>query len=232
MAAEQTCKIIMVDDDRGLLETNRDFFVEQGYTVACAENAKDALSAVLTARYDCMVLDIDLPDRDGYDICAAVREASSLPIVFLSSYTEEENRIRGLSIGGDDFVCKPCSLVELELRVRLRIQSHAQDRVKPPFRLGKLYIDPENREAFYGGQLLEFTRIEFDTFYFLACRPGKTYTYEQLYDCVWHEPINMGRHSIQVRIGEIRKKLAALCPDQEYIRTIRYKGYQFVPNIE
>lgn len=230
MSQEQGYKILMVDDDQSLLALHKDFFEHCGYEVVCVSNAMDAVTAATTIRFDGMILDIDLPDKDGFDVCTVIRDATSLPIVFLSAYTEEENRVRGLSIGGDDYVCKPCSLPELELRVRLRIRSHVQDHLQETLRFEKLLIDPEHREASYDGKSLELTRIEFDIIYFLACRPEKIYTYEQLYDSVWHEPINMGRHSIQVRIGAIRKKLFEHCPDKEYIRTIRHKGYQFVPD--
>lgn len=230
MSSEQTYRILMVDDDEGLLGSNKAFFEQRGYEVVCVSNARDAVTAATTARFDGMILDVDLPDGDGFDVCSVVRDAASLPIVFLSAYTEEENRVRGLSIGGDDYVCKPCSLTELELRVRLRIQSHVQDHLRETLRFEKLLIDPEHREASYDGKSLGLTRIEFDILYFLACRPEKIYTYEQLYNSVWHEPINMGRHSIQVRIGAIRKRLFEHCPEKEYIRTLRHKGYQFVPN--
>lgn len=230
MPKEQGYRVLMVDDDRGILEPNRTFFEQRGYEVVCATNARDAITAATSARFDCIILDIDLPDGDGFDVCTVVRETALLPIVFLSSYTEEENRIRGLSIGGDDYVCKPYSLVELEMRVRLRIRSHVQDHSKETLRFDKLVIDPQHREASYDGQSLELSCIEFDILYFLACRPEKIYSYEQIYHSVWHEPINMGRHSIQVRIGVIRKRLYELCPDKEYIRTIRQKGYQFMPS--
>lgn len=229
MPIQQRYKVLMVDDDKSLLKLNRDFFEQCGYEVFCVDNARAAVAAAASASYDCMILDIDLPDSDGFDVCIAVRETASLPIVFLSAYTEEENRVRGLSIGGDDFVCKPCSLTELELRVRLRIQSHLQDRIPEALEFGALRIDPERRIACYDDRSLDLTRIEFDIVYFLARRPERIYSYEQLYHSVWHEPINLGRHSIQVRIGAIRKKLCQHCPDKEYIRTIRHKGYQFVP---
>lgn len=229
MSMAQGYRVLMVDDDPDILAPNRDFFQQRGYEVVCVPSAQEAIAAATSARFDCMILDVDLPDGDGFDVCTAVRETALLPIVFLSAYTEEENRIRGLSIGGDDYICKPFSLPELELRVRLRIRSHVQDYAKETLHFGELTIDAEHRQASYDGHALELSPTEFDILYFLACRPEKIYTYEQLYHSVWHAPINMGRHSIQVRIGVLRKKLYERCPHKEYIRTIRQKGYQFVP---
>ena len=113
----------MVDDDKTVLADNRQFFEAMGYEVLCAETARRAEEIITTAALDCVVLDVDLPDESGYELCARVRERTGLPIVFLSGYTEEQSRVRGLSIGGDDYVCKPYSLRELELRVRSRIRA-------------------------------------------------------------------------------------------------------------
>ena len=97
-------RILMVDDDRELLDANEEYFSARGYTVYRAETARDALAILRGAELDCVVLDIDLPDRDGFQVCVEARKWSGVPIVFLSGFTEEESRVRGLSIGGDDYV--------------------------------------------------------------------------------------------------------------------------------
>lgn len=229
MQANKNYKLLLVDDDPALLKVNRAFFEQHGYEVVCAANARAAVQAVTTARLDCVVLDIDLPDENGFEVCVAIRKSTNLPIIFLSAYTEEESRVRGLSIGGDDYICKPCSLTELALRVRLRIESHPQEHTAQVLRFGSLVIDPEQRIVSYLGRTADLTRIEFDILYYLARNPERVYSYDQLYDRIWHEPLNLGRHSVQVRVGAIRKKLFAVCPDREFIHTIRHSGYQFVP---
>lgn len=229
MEKETTYKILMVDDDPELLTLNRHFFESRGYETVCVGNARLAKDMISTARFDCVVLDIDLPDSDGFDVCTAIRATASLPIVFLSSYSEEENRIRGLSIGGDDFVSKPCSLPELELRVHLRIQAHRKELPDEILRFDNLMIDTGRRIVSYNGEIGDFSRIEFDILAFLARHPERVFSYEQLYDSVWKEPINLGRHAVQARIADLRRKLYAICPDKEYIHTLRHKGYQFVP---
>ena len=109
--------VLMVDDDPMILEDNKTYFSAKGYAVVCADTAETAEKIILSNALDCVILDVDLPGMSGFTLCEKIRAKTGLPIVFLSGYTEEENRIRGLSIGGDDYVCKPYSLKELELRV-------------------------------------------------------------------------------------------------------------------
>lgn len=94
--------ILLVDDDQATLEANEQFFAENGYEVFCSATGRRAVEMIQTIKLDCVILDIDLPDEDGFDVCSRVRTFTSLPIIFLSNYTEEESRIRGLVIGGDD----------------------------------------------------------------------------------------------------------------------------------
>lgn len=222
-------KVLIVDDDKNVLENNREYFEKMGYETVCAETAKDAEKIINSAALDCVILDIDLPDGNGFELCTRVREKTGLPIVFLSGYTEEQSRIKGLSIGGDDYVCKPYSLQELELRVRARIKSGQNARPPKPLRYGSLMIDPGNRSVCFGENSADFSSFEFDVLYFLARHPGEVFSYEQIYNQVWKTPINKGIKSLQVIIVRIRQKLLELCPGHEYIQTVRRKGYLFVP---
>lgn len=222
-------KVLIVDDDRNVLEDNREYFERIGYETVCAGTAAAAEQIIHTAALDCVILDIDLPDGNGFELCARVREKTGLPIVFLSGYTEEQSRIKGLSIGGDDYVCKPYSLEELELRVRARIRSGQNAQPPNPLKYGALLINPGNRSVCFGEKSADFSTFEFDVLYFLARHPGEVFSYEQIYNQVWKSPINKGIKSLQVIIGRIRQKLMELCPAHEYIQTVRRKGYLFVP---
>ena len=220
--------ILLVDDDQATLEANEQFFAENGYEVFCSATGRRAVEMIQTIKLDCVILDIDLPDEDGFDVCSRVRTFTSLPIIFLSNYTEEESRIRGLVIGGDDYVCKPFSQRELELRVRARIHQRYGDRPAEILQFG-LIINTGDRTVSFNRRYGEFSRIEFDILAFLARHPNRIYSYEQLYDNIWNEPLNESRHNVQARIASVRQKLFDLCPGKEYIQTVRRKGYQFVP---
>lgn len=222
-------RVLMVDDDKAVLQDNRAFFEAQGYEVLCAETATRAEEIIRSAALDCVVLDVDLPDENGYELCARVRERTGLPIIFLSGYTEEQSRVKGLSIGGDDYVCKPYSLQELELRVRARIRAGRNAEPPKPLRYGSLMIAPGSRSVSFGERSADFSTFEFDVLYFLAKNPGVVFSYEQIYNQVWKSPINKGLKSLQVIIARIRQKLLELCPGHEYIQTVRRKGYLFVP---
>ena len=221
--------ILLVDDDQATLEANEQFFAENGYEVFCSATGRRAVEMIQTIKLDCVILDIDLPDEDGFDVCSRVRTFTSLPIIFLSNYTEEESRIRGLVIGGDDYVCKPFSHRELELRVRARIHQRYGDRPAEILQFDGLIINTGDRTVSFNRRYGEFSRIEFDILAFLARHPNRIYSYEQLYDNIWNEPLNESRHNVQARIASVRQKLFDLCPGKEYIQTVRRKGYQFVP---
>ena len=222
--------VLMVDDDLVILENNKTYFNAMGYEVVCAATATAAEKIILSNALDCVILDVDLPDMSGFELCEKIRSKTGLPIVFLSGYTEEENRIRGLSVGGDDYVCKPYSLKELELRVQARIRSGRAAEPPRTLTFGPLSICPSSCSVSYEASSADFSSYEFDVLYFLARHPNEIYTPEQIYDSVWKAPINKGQQSLQVIMGRIRKKLYDLCPGHDYIQTKRYKGYLFVPD--
>lgn len=115
-------RVLLVDDDPHIQAANEAYLKKQGYQVYRADNGSDALAIATTAALDAMVLDVDMPDMDGVSVCRRFRELSRVPVIFLSAYAQTDDRIRGLMAGGDDYLGKPYSLVELELRLRLRIQ--------------------------------------------------------------------------------------------------------------
>ena len=222
-------RVLMVDDDPSILEVNRKYFNSKGYDGCCAANARDAFAITRTAQLDCIVLDVDLPDLDGFELCDRIREISDLPIIFLSAYTQQQSRVRGLSVGGDDYICKPYDLEELELRCRIRIQRRLGVEDKQVMQFPGLTIDIGRRIAFCGDQQARLTSLEFDILAFLAKHPGQVFSYEQIYDRVWRAPINSSLHSLHVYMSKIRQNISILCPEYEYIRTVRGKGYAFTP---
>lgn len=222
-------KILLVDDDPVILENNQTFFRSLGYEVICAKTAETAEEIISSNALDCVILDVDLPGENGFGLCEKIRMKTGIPIVFLSGYTEEESRVRGLSVGGDDYVCKPYSLTELELRVRARIRSGRALQPPKPLVYGSFSIHPSTCSASCGSRSVDFSSYEFDVLYFLASHPGEIYSPEQIYDLIWKAPMNKGQKSLQVIMGRIRRKLYELCPDHDYIQTKRYKGYLFVP---
>ena len=208
-------RVLLVDDDTEVLALNADYLQKAGYQVACSETAEAALAVASCAALDAIVLDVHLPGMDGVAFCRTLREVSRVPILFLSAY-------------GDDYIPKPYSLRELELRIRLRIERRLQIETADVLTFGGLEIDLGLREVrFQGVAVREFSSLEFDLLAYLAQHPGQVFSYEQLYDRVWKAPLNRGVHNLQACMARVRQRLAALCPGQQYIETIRRKGYRF-----
>lgn len=221
--------ILIVDDDTDLLDILAQYFTRKGYQVSRAETGEAALALLEQLRLDCLLLDYDLAGMDGFSVCAVVRTTSSVPIIFLSSYTEAESRIRGLEVGGDDYVCKPVSLEELELRVRLRIRTRREILPEPVMAVGGLTLDSGRRTAAAGGRTVAFSQLEFELLAFLVRHPGQPFHYEQLSLHVWQEPLHAGLHNIHACMAKVRRKLEQISPDRRYVKTLRGKGYYFEP---
>lgn len=220
-------KVLLVDDDVHILNANETYLARQGYQVSRAENGELALRLASSAAFDAIVLDVDMPGMDGVTVCRRLREVSGVPIIFLSAYARTDDRIRGLMAGGDDYIGKPYSLVELELRLRLRIQRHKKVETSEILHFGGLEIDLGLREARFNGEAAPLTALEFDLLAFLARNPDQVFSYEQLHDRVWKAPMNQGLHNIQVCMARVRQKLDALCPGLHWIETVRRKSYRF-----
>ena len=143
-------QILLVDDDPHILEVNAAYLKQQGYQVFCARDGRSALSIAKSAALDGVILDVDMPGLDGVTVCQRLREMSGVPVLFLSAYVKADDRIRGLLAGGDDYLAKPYSLVELELRLRLRIEGRQRFSRQEVLRFGELEIDLGLREVRFG----------------------------------------------------------------------------------
>lgn len=220
--------ILLVDDDIHILRTNAAFLQQKGYTISCAQNGAQALQIAAAQTFDAVILDVDMPQMDGKEVCRKLREKSNVPILFLSAYASTDERIQGLLAGGDDYIAKPYSLVEVELRLRLHIERQKSISQQKVLTFGALRIDLSLQEVYYHQRTVSFTALEFDLLTFLAQHPDQVFSYEQLHDAVWHAPMHQGLHNIQVCMARVRQKLDQLCPDVHYIETVRRKGYCFL----
>lgn len=221
-------RVLLVDDDVHVLNTNRAYLEKRGYKAVTAGDGAEALRIASSAALDAIVLDVEMPGLDGVEVCRRIREVSGVPILFLSAYADTDDRIRGLLAGGDDYLAKPYSLQELELRLRGRILRRENAERREVLSFGGLTIDMGLREVRFEERTAAFTALEFDLLAFLARHPGQVFSYEELYDRVWKSPMNQGVHNIQVCMARVRQKLERLCPDGRYIETIHRKGYRFL----
>lgn len=220
-------KLLFIDDDIDFLESNRLYFERKQYEVFCVSKPQDALSLLSGMSIDCIILDIDMPNMTGFEVCQKIRNVSGTPIIFLSGFSDIKNRIASFQVGGDDFLAKPYDILELELRIEARIRRNEQVFFSDVLCFGDLCIDENRRMITYKEKMGEFSALQFDIIALMARNPGKVFSYEQLYDQVWKEPIVKSRHNLQVTVATIRQKLAQLCDGKQYIRTVPRKGYFF-----
>lgn len=223
-------KLLFIDDDTDFLKSNRLYFERKNYEVFCLNKPNDAIPFLSSTAIDCIVLDIDMPDMTGFEVCQKIRDISGTPIIFLSGLADIKNRISGFQAGGDDFLAKPYDIIELELRIEARIRKNEQVFFSDIMRFGDLCIDENRRMITYKERPGEFSALQFDIIAFMARNPGKVFSYEQIYDRIWKEPIFKSRHNLQVAVATVRQKLARLCDGRQYIRTLARKGYYFTPD--
>ena len=220
-------KLLFIDDDTDFLQSNRLYFERKNYEVFCLSKPDDAVSLLSSTAVDCIILDIDMPGITGFEVCQKIRVLSGTPVIFLSGLSDIKNRIASFKAGGDDFLAKPYDIIELELRIEARIRKNEQVFFSDIMRFGDLCIDENRRLITYQERPGEFTSLQFDIIAFMARNPGKVFSYEQLYDRIWKEPILKSRHNLQVAVATVRQKLARLCGGRQYIRTVARKGYYF-----
>ena len=223
-------KLLFIDDDTDFLKSNRLYFERKNYEVFCLNKPNDAIPFLSSTATDCIVLDIDMPDMTGFEVCQKIRDISGTPIIFLSGLADIKNRISSFQAGGDDFLAKPYDIIELELRIEARIRKNEQVFFSDIMRFGDLCIDENRRMITYKERPGEFSALQFDIIAFMARNPGKVFSYEQIYDRIWKEPILKSRHNLQVAVATVRQKLARLCDGRQYIRTLARKGYYFTPD--
>lgn len=220
-------KVLIVDDEVQMLQMLRDFFRLKDYEVLIAHNGKELMEK-LKYKPDIILLDINMPEMNGFDICKQIRDEISIPILFITARASEVDKIKGLSIGGDDYITKPFSLEELAARVNAHLRRElrkSDDSKKALF--GDLWINYSARTVHYGTEEIYFTKTEFDIIELLSLSKSKVFDREDIYTSIWGLD-GLGDNSvIAEHIRRIRAKLAKLS-DTEYIETVWGVGYKWV----
>ncbi len=223
-----TGTILVVDDEPKVCDLLRVYLERSGYGVVCASDGDAALSEVDRRHPDLVLLDLNLPGRDGIEVCKALRKTSDIPIIMLTARDEEPDRIVGLELGADDYVTKPFSPREVVARVKAvlrRRDSSSGDR--RPVTLGDLTIDPVRYEVFYRGKLLRFTSREFAIVEHLARTPGRVFSRAQLLDEIFGIDFDGYERTIDAHIKNIRQKMLESSPDVPTpLVTVRGVGYK------
>lgn len=211
-------KILIVEDDPGIVDVLEYSLTSAGFGVLRASSGSAALQMVKQA--DFVVLDIGLPDFDGFEVCRRIRKTSPVPILFLTSRTEEIDRVVGLELGGDDYLAKPFSSRELVARIKA-IARRASSSNDPS--MDGLVMDREAFRVSVDGQRVDLSRTEFELLSLLSGHPGRVFTREQILDAAWTDGGCVTDRTVDAHIKTLRKKLEPV----EFIETVRGVGYRF-----
>jgi two-component system response regulator ResD len=215
--------ILVVDDERAIRRLLRMYLTDAGFTVAEAADGPDAVDQVRRGGIDLVLLDLMLPEVDGFEVTRRLREVASVPVIMVTARSEEAHRVTGLELGADDYVTKPFSPLEVVARVKAVLRRTAGD--DDPHRVitaGDIEIEPSARRVARAGREVELTRLEFDLLAELAAHPRVVYTRERLLEKVWGYQSAVGAKTVDVHVANLRRKLG----DDIGIVAVRGVGYK------
>jgi DNA-binding response OmpR family regulator len=224
--------ILIVEDDENLRMALEDNLEDEGYDVTAVANGKDAIAALIRGGIDLVVLDIMLPDTDGYSICRRIREESwPVRVLMLTARTLESDLVEGFESGADDYLAKPYRLRELLVRIKALLRRTAQAegpaRTESAFTFGDYTLDAEARTLQdAAGEELELTRTEFDLLAFLLRQQGKAMSREDILSAAWDPDVRVDPRTVDNFVSSLKKKLGWSKGDNYRIKTVRGVGYR------
>jgi DNA-binding response OmpR family regulator len=225
--AASTIKVLLVEDDARLAQLTIRYLEGHGVVVTHASDGVEGQAEALRRQYDCLVLDLMLPGRDGIEVCRQLRSRIDVPIIMVTARGEESDRVLGLEVGADDYVTKPFSPRELLARIRanVRRQRGQAGPVQETIQVGKLVLDPAAMTVILDGNPVDVTAYEFSILRALAQRPGKVLSREQLLDLAKGSADLSFDRSIDVHISRLRNKLGDDSRSPKILKTVRGVGY-------
>jgi two-component system OmpR family response regulator len=229
-------KILVVDDDKNLLEVLRYNLVNDGFTVITAENGTQAIELARQEKPDLIILDITMPEIDGFEVCRILRKDMTVPILMLTAKTEEIDKVVGLELGADDYMTKPFSLRELMARLRAMLRRSLlmeqqilsnEATTVATLQAGDLEVDVTGHRVFRHGLEVNLSPKEFDLLSFLMQHRGQVFSREQLVERVWGYDYEGTTRTIDVHMRSLRAKIEDNPENPEYLLTVRGFGYKF-----
>lgn len=228
-------KVLIIEDDMGIYELERDYLEIEGYEVDIQTNGVDGLAAALEHEYDLIILDIMIPKKDGFSVCRDIRKKKEIPIIMVSAKREDIDKIRGLGLGADDYMIKPFSPAELVARVKSHIQRYNRIRnslgttveIESKIAAGSLEILLDSHQVFLGGTEVSLTPREYDILILLASSPNRVFTKEEVFESIWGIDSLDETSTIMVHINRLRAKIDKQFQGEEYIDTVWGVGYRF-----
>ena len=221
--------VLLVDDDEKLVQLLKLYFEKEGFITYAAYDGLQALRLVREKTPSIVVLDIMLPEIDGWEVCKKIRRENEVPIIMLTARDEESDRLIGLEIGADDYVTKPFSPKEVVARAKVILRRMYREIVqKPPLKIGNICIDFERYQVSKAGENIELTATEFKILEFFAAHPGRVFTRLQIVEQTQGDSFDGYDRTIDVHIKNLRRKLEDNPKEPQYILTVYGVGYKFM----
>jgi DNA-binding response OmpR family regulator len=227
-------KLLVVEDDNRVMAALRAVLGQHGLEVACATTGEQALELVAD-NPDAVLLDLGLPDRDGFKVCAQIRKISAVPIIVVTARADARSRVHGLNLGADDYIVKPYHVAELVARIHAvtrRVRTGPATAAapgptpdEPPAVFGPVRVDTRTRAATVNGVPVHLTAKEFDLLALLARRPGVVFRREQILSEIWNTAWEGATRTLEVHVASLRQKLGV----PGLVETVRGVGYRLAP---
>jgi DNA-binding response OmpR family regulator len=230
-------RLLIVEDEIAIRTGLTDVFVFHGFDVDFADDGKEGLNKALSGRFDLILLDVMLPSMNGFDICAKIREKDKdQPIIMLTAKTSDEEIIKGLSLGADDYVAKPFSVAQLVLRVQAVLRRSGKlDEGDSVVNLGsEMSIDIRNLSGRRGDEEIPFTRREIQVLQYLSSNNSRPVSREELLNKVWGyaKHMDIETRTVDIHIAKLRRKIEPEPKEPRYLITVRGAGYRLMVNRE
>lgn len=227
-------KILVVDDETEIADLIEVYLNNDGYTVYKFYNGVDALKCIEEIEIDLAILDIMLPDIDGFRICQKIREKFYFPVIMLTAKIDDSDKIMGLTIGADDYITKPFNPLEVVARVKTQLRRYQkynnckqnQAVVKNEYDIRGLIINRDSHKCFLFGKELKLTPIEFSILWYLCEHQGKVVPTEELFEAVWKEKYLDNNNTVMAHIGRLREKMNEPAKNPKFIKTVWGVGYE------
>ena len=223
--------ILLVDDEKEIVDLLEVYLSNDGYSVCKCYNGTDALKCIENSDIDLAILDVMLPDIDGFRLCQKIREKFFFPIIMLTAKIEDSDKIMGLTIGADDYITKPFSVTEVLARIKANIRRNTQyaasaTEQQPILQTGNLVMNLNEYSVTKNGCKIELTSKEFEILKLLLQNPKKVYTKEQIYSLVWNDTYYGDENAVNVHISRLRNKIEDNPREPQYVITVWGIGYK------
>jgi two-component system, OmpR family, response regulator BaeR len=220
--------ILVVEDEEKIARLLKDYLENSGFSVTWLNNGSLVIPRVKKQPPDLILLDVMLPGMDGMEVCKELRKFSMVPVIMITARAEEIDRLLGLELGADDYICKPFSPREVVARVKTVLRRANPETATPQFILGEIAVDVDSREVIVAGKELKLTPSEFGLLKEMMSQPGRVFTRNELLNKVQGYDFEGYDRTIDTHIKNLRKKLGKMLPGEDIIQSIYGSGYKFV----